>query len=170
MLWYAIQTKPNKERWVQIALDQEGVEVYCPRLARPPRGPNRRRWKDLALFPGYLFARFDFTRDYSRLRWKPGLVRVVMSGTTPLAISEATLASVRQMEKDGARILLRPRGWRPGTRVRVVQGPFSGFEGSVSMTLGGGDRVRILLELFRRQAALECDPDLLLPIASAGGI
>ena len=169
MHWYAIQTKPNKERALQAALDEEGFEVYCPRLARPPRRANGRTWKELVLFPGYLFARFDFARDYARLRWKPGLVRVVMSGTTPLAVSEATLVSVRQMEKDGARSLIRPVGWRPGTRVRVAQGPFSGFEGSVSMTLGGGDRVRILLELFRRQATLECDPDLLLPLASAGG-
>ncbi|PYT34952.1 MAG: hypothetical protein DMF52_11535 [Acidobacteria bacterium] len=30
MPWYAIQTKPNKERSVQAALDQLGFEVYCP--------------------------------------------------------------------------------------------------------------------------------------------
>jgi len=78
------------------------------------------------------------------------------------------LASVRQIEKEGIRHLIRPVRWKPGNRVRVVQGPFAGFEGRVSMTLRGGDRVRILLELFRRQAALECDPGLLLPLASVG--
>ena len=169
MPWYAIQTKPNKERSVQAALDQLGFEVYCPRMGKPLRGVKGLRWKEAALFPGYLFARFDFARDYPRLRWKPGLVRVVVSGATPLAVTEATLASVRQIEKEGTRRLLRPVRWKPGARVRVVQGPFTGFEGSVSMTLGGGDRVRILLELFRRQAALECDPGLLQPLASAGG-
>ena len=168
MLWYAIQTKPNKEHSVQAALDEAGFEVYCPRIRKLLRGVNPRSWKEAALFPGYLFARLDFTRDYPRLRWKPGLVRVVMSGTTPLAVAEATLASVRQIEEEGIRHLLRPVRWKPGTRVRVVQGPFTGFEGRVSMTLRGGDRIRILLELFRRQAALECDPGLLQPLASAG--
>jgi len=168
MPWYAIQTKPNKERSVQAALDQAGIEAYCPRIGKQVRGVNHGTWRESALFPGYLFARFDFARDYSRLRWKPGLVRVVMSGATPLALTEATLASVRQIEKEGSRHVLRPVRWKPGTRVRVVQGPFSGFEGRVSLTLRGGDRVRILLELFRRQAALECDPGLLLPLASAG--
>ena len=169
MLWYAIQTKPNKERSVQAALDQAGFEVYCPRIARPIRGVNPQTWKEAALFPGYLFARFEFARDYPRLRWRPGLVRVVMSGATPLTVTEATLASVRQIEKESIRHLFRPVRWKPGARVKVVQGPFTGFEGKVSMTLRGGDRVRILLELFRRQAALECDPDLLQPLASAGG-
>lgn len=167
--WYAIQTKPNKERSVQAALDQAGFEVYCPRIRKPRRGMDRGSWKEAALFPGYLFARFDFAPDYPRLRWKPGIVRVVMSGATPLVVTEAMLASVRQIEKEGIRHLFRPLRWKPGTRVRVVHGPFIGFEGRVSMTLRGGDRVRILLELFRRQAALECDADLLQPLASAGG-
>ncbi|PYT11073.1 MAG: hypothetical protein DMF51_16540 [Acidobacteria bacterium] len=169
MLWYAIQTKPCKELSVQAVLDEAGFEVYCPRIRRPLRRADPRLWKEAALFPGYLFARFDFARDYPRLRWKPGLVRVVMSGATPLAVTEAMLASVRQIEKEGIRHLIRPVRWKPGNRVRVVQGPFAGFEGRVSMTLRGGDRVRILLELFRRQAALECDPGLLLPLASVGG-
>ena len=169
MPWYAIQTKPCKELSVQAVLDETGFEVYCPRIRRPFRRADPRLWKDAALFPGYLFARFDFARDYPRLRWKPGLVRVVMSGATPLAVTEAMLASVRQIEKEGIRHLIRPVRWKPGNRVRVVHGPFAGFEGRVSMTLRGGDRVRILLELFRRQAALECDPGLLLPLASVGG-
>ncbi len=168
MLWYAIQTKPNKESAVRATLDQEGIEVYCPRIRRPLRGV-RGAWKEAALFPGYLFARFDFVRDYARLRWKPGLVRVVMSGATPLVVTEATLGSVRQMEKEGIRGLFRPVQWKPGTPVRVTEGPFSGFEGRVDMTLRGGDRVRILLELFRRQAALECAPESIQPLASAGG-
>jgi len=169
MLWYAIQTKPCKELSVQAVLDEAGFEVYCPRIRRPLRRADPRLWKEAALFPGYLFARFDFARDYPRLRWKPGLVRVVMSGATPLAVTEAMLASVLQIEKEGIRHLIRPVRWKPGNRVRVVQGPFAGFEGRVSMSLRGGDRVRILLELFRRQAALECDPGLLQPLASAGG-
>jgi len=170
MRWYAIQTKPNKERAVQAALDQAGFEIYCPRVRRALRQGDQRSWRDAALFPGYLFARFDFARDYPRLRWQPGLVRVVMSGATALAVSEETLASVRQMETEGSRHMFRPVRWKPGTRVRVVQGPFTGFEGRVSITLRGGDRVRILLELFRRQAALECEPGLLQPLASAGGV
>ena len=170
MPWYAIQTKPNRESFVQAVLAEAGLEIYCPRIRRPSRGPGRRSWKEAVLFPGYLFARFDFTKDYPRLRWQPGLVRVVMSGATALAVNEETLASVRRMETEGLRHMFRPVRWKPGTRVRVVQGPFTGFEGRVSMTLGGGERVRILLELFRRQAALECEPSLLQPLASAGGV
>lgn len=168
MPWYAIQTKSRKEPSVQAALDQAGIEVYCPRIRKPLGRANQKSWKVVPLFPGYLFAQFDFGRDYPRVRWTPGLVRVVMSGGTPLAVTETMLSSVRQMEKEGIRLLLRPVRWKPGVRVRVGQGPFTGFEGQVAATLKGGDRVRILLELFRRQVALECYTDQLQALDAAG--
>lgn len=168
MPWYAIQTKPRKEPAVQAALDQARIEVYSPRIRMPIGVAKQKSWREAPLFPGYLFARFDFGVDYPRVRWMPGLVRVVMSGGTPLAVSETMLSSVREMEKEGIRLLLRPVRWKPGARVRVGQGPFTGFEGQVAATLKGGDRVRILLELFRRQVALECDTSQLRPLAASG--
>jgi transcription antitermination factor NusG len=169
MNWYAIQTKAMKERAVHAALDEAGIEVYCPRIVTARQRGKRREWKEALLFPGYLFARLDFALDYPRIRWTRGLVRVVMSGGTPLAMTEAMLASVRQLEKEGVRRFLRPVRWEPGSRVRVVRGPFAGFEGHVVSSLRGGDRVRILMELFRRQAALECDPGHLQSLAAAAG-
>lgn len=168
MPWYAIQTKPGKEPSVQAALDQAGIEVYSPRIRKPIGAANRKSWREASLFPGYLFARFDFGVAYPRVRWTPGLVRVVMCGGTPLTVSESMLSSVREMEKEGVRLLLRPVRWKPGARVRVDQGPFTGFEGQVAATLRGGDRVRILLELFRRQVALECDTSQLRSLAASG--
>jgi len=169
MTWYAIQTKPRKERWVEAGLAQAGIQVYCARTRVPIRKASRTLWKEAPLFPGYLFARFDFGSDYPRVRWMSGLVRVVMSGGIPLPITDAMLASVRRIERDGVRLLLRPARWKRGLRVRVVSGPFTGFEGQVAAALRGGDRVRILLELFRRQASLECAPDQLQPLAAAVG-
>ena len=170
MPWYAVQTKPTKEHSVEAALEQAGVEVYCPRIRRPNRDRSPRTLHEIALFPGYLFARFDFDREYPRLRWTRGLVRVVMSGATPLAITPETLAAVRQIEKEEARGVVRVARWKSGTRVRVVQGPFSGLEGRIATIHKSGERVRVLLELFRRQSALECDAHLLQPLASAGGL
>jgi transcriptional antiterminator RfaH len=164
MPWYAIQTKPRKEPAVQSGLDRAGIEVYCPRLRTTPRRPRPRAVKETPLFPGYLFARFDFARDYPRVRWSPGLVRVVMSGGTPLPITEPMLDTVRRLEREGASPRRRAARLQPGTRVRVVGGPFTGFEGQVAATARGGERVRILLELFRRQASLECDPEVLRPL------
>jgi transcription antitermination factor NusG len=165
--WYAIQTKPRKERSVLAALGRAGVEVYCPRIKQRRFRKKRKVCVDAPLFPGYLFARLAFLRDYARVRWTPGLVRVVTSGGVPVEVSEKMLLEVHAMERAGNRRGLRPAGLAPGSRVRVTGGPFAGFEGRVAESLNGDERVRILIELFHRQAALEVDEAMLRSVASA---
>ena len=166
--WYAVQTKPRKERLLGAALQRAGLDTYCPRIRERRLHSGKKRLEEVPLFPGYLFVRFQFPRDYPRIRWTPGLVRVITTGGSPVQIGEEMLAEIRRIERAGMRGRLGTRSLAPGSRVRVVMGPFTGFEGRVETHLNGGERIRILLELFRRQAALDCDPELLQPVAAAG--
>lgn len=166
--WYAIQTKPRKEEAVLASLGRAGLESYCPRMRRRRRVQGRRIQEAVPLFPGYLFVRLQFPRDYAGIRWTPGLVRIVSHAGTPARIGEEIVEGIRRMERTGG-LRIPALRLKPGSRVRVVQGPFTGFEGLVTAHLSGGERIRILLELFKRQAALDCDPDVLQPIAAAAG-
>lgn len=58
----------------------------------------------------------------------------------------------------------------PGHLFVRLKDPFTGFERRVTAHLSGGERTRILLELFRRDAALDCDPDSLQPVAAVAGV
>lgn len=168
--WYAIQTKPHKEQAVLAALGRAGIETYCPRIRQWRRLRNRKVRQEVSLFPGYLFARLAFFQEYARIRWTPGLLRVVTSGGVAVEVSEEMMREVRAMERAGSRGGLRSAKLAPGSRVRVTEGPFAGFEGRVAESLGGGDRVRILIELFRRQAALEVDETLLSAVPAARSV
>jgi len=164
--WYAIQTKSCKEQAVLAALDRAGVEVYCPRIKQRRIRRKRKVCVDVPLFPGYLFARLAFLQDYARVRWTPGLVRVVTSGGVPVEVSEEMLREVHAMERAGNRGGLRPARLAPGSRVCVTGGPFAGFEGRVTESLNGDERVRVLIDLFQRQAALEVDETMLRSVSS----
>ena len=166
--WYAIQTKPRKEEAVLASLGRAGLETYCPRMRRRRRRQGRRIVEAVPLFPGYLFVRLQFPGDYAGIRWTPGLIRLVSNAGTPARIGEEVLEGIRRMERAGV-LRIPALRLKPGSRVRVVEGPFTGFEGLVTAHLSGGERIRILLELFRRQAALDCDPESLQPIAVAAG-
>jgi transcriptional antiterminator RfaH len=166
--WYAVQTKPRRERLVSAALGRAGLETYCPSIRQRRRRAGKRLVEESPLFPGYLFVKLFFAKDYASIRWTPGLVRVITSGGSPVQIGEEMLSEIRKLERVGLRHRLHARSLAPGARVRIVEGPFTGFEGSVEAHLNGGERIRILLELFRRQAALDCDPEFLRPVAAAG--
>ena len=45
----------------------------------------------------------------------------------------------------------------PGDIVKITSGPFAGYEAIFDLALKGSDRVRVLLELLRRQVPLELD-------------
>jgi transcriptional antiterminator RfaH len=168
--WYAVQTKPRKEQAVLEALGRAGIEAYCPRIRHWRRRRRAKMRVESSLFPGYLFARLAFLEDYARVRWTPGLLRVVTSGGVPVEVSEKMLDEVRAMEKAGNRRGLRPVNLAVGSRVCVTEGPFAGFEGRVAESLSGGERVRILIELFRRQAALDVDEAILQSVAAARSV
>lgn len=142
--WYLIRTKPGKERWVRDQLSLCLPEVFLPMLkARTPR------WGKLAvsvtpLFPCYLFARFDLASSYYDVRYAPGVGGIVSAGIDPLAIPEAIIADLKSRGVDDV-FEIHERPFDNGERVRILDGPFRGFEAMFERYLSGAERVAILL-------------------------
>jgi len=71
--WYAIRSKPNREKEVQKRLSDLGVEAFLPWLRARRRRRNRRQWVLVPLFPGYLFSRLDLEVSGKSVRYVPGV-------------------------------------------------------------------------------------------------
>src|SRR5260221_5470813 len=65
--WFCLRAQPKREHIAAACLPQTcEVEVFCPRLRfrkLTSRGPV---WFIEAMFPGYLFARFDYANCHRR--------------------------------------------------------------------------------------------------------
>src|SRR5260370_33331325 len=65
--WFCLRAQPKREHIAAACLRQTcEVEVFCPRLRfrqLTSRGPV---WFIEAMFPGYLFARFDYANCHRR--------------------------------------------------------------------------------------------------------
>ncbi|MCX7915620.1 MAG: hypothetical protein N3A53_04885 [Verrucomicrobiae bacterium] len=79
MNWFAIHTKPRQESLAQQSLDREGVETYYPKLKRRRTIRRVRRWVIGPLFPGYIFARFDFSKQHRLVRYATGVRTLSLS-------------------------------------------------------------------------------------------
>jgi transcriptional antiterminator RfaH len=142
--WYLVRTKPGKERWVRDQLAELSPDVFLPLLrARMPR------WGKLAisvapLFPCYLFARLDLSEHYFGVRYLPGVSGLVCAGSEPAIVPEEIIHEIRRRGVDDiVEIIEKPSG--NGERVKVVDGPFRGFEAVFERYLSGAERVAILL-------------------------
>jgi len=142
--WYLVRTKPGKERWVQDQLIAILPEVFLPLLeARTPRW-GKLAWSIVPLFPCYIFAQFDLNQRYFDVKYMPGVQGIVSAGSDPLAVPIQVVEEIKQRGVDGV-VKIEPREFDNGERVRVVDGPFRGFEAIFERYLSGAERVAILL-------------------------
>jgi transcriptional antiterminator RfaH len=142
--WYLIRTKPGKERWVSGQLSAILPEVFLPMLeARTPRW-GKLAWSVMPLFPCYVFAQFDLQTRYFDVKYMLGVQGIVSAGCDPLVVPMAVVEEIKRRGVNGV-VKIEPRKLDSGERVRVVEGPFRGFEAIFERYLSGAERVAILL-------------------------
>jgi transcriptional antiterminator RfaH len=104
------------------------------------------------LFPNYLFV--WVVRGWWDARWSAGVRRLVMDGEQPARVPDAVITEIKSRERNGFVELVRPRGLKPGMRVRVVSGPLSEQIGMLA-ALRPHERVLVLLQLLGGQQRVE---------------
>ena len=158
--WYLIRTKPGKERWVRDQLSPQLPEVFLPMLkARVPR------WGRLAmsvapLFPCYLFARLDLQLKYFEVKYLAGVTVLVSAGPDPIVVPEDIISEIRARGVNDV-VEIREVPFDSGQPVRVVDGPFRGFEAIFERYLSSTERVAILLNTIENGG-----PRIVLPASA----
>jgi transcriptional antiterminator RfaH len=148
--WYVVQTNAGKERVVRERIADLGREVFLPLISERVSGSRSRRL--VPMFPRYLFARLSLdVGDGPRIRWMPGVHRLLGDAAGPRPIDEAAVRCIRTRVDRSGRVRLG-RGLRRGDRVRVVEGPLAGLLGILERPIdSAGERVAVLLDVFHRQ-------------------
>jgi transcription elongation factor/antiterminator RfaH len=158
--WFALYTKPHKEYMVQGLLRDQQVETYLPEIAVAVRRHDRRDKKPF--FPHYLFACLDpYSDRMAKVRWTPGLRRVVSAGGQPVPIPNEIVAHIRHRLE----VMVEEKPASPfkhGEIVHVTRGPFEGLDAMFDRALSPEGRVRVLLELMGRLVAADLDVEDLL--------
>jgi transcription antitermination factor NusG len=136
--WYLVRTKPSKERWVHDQLADVVQEVFLPLLATPRRAIA-------PLFPCYLFAQLDLSRNYFDVRYLSGVQGLVPAGRDPLAVPVPIIDEIKCRGGVDGVVKIEEKLFAKGDRVTVRDGRFRGFEGIFERYLSGAERVAILL-------------------------
>ena len=146
--WYALRCKPRKEDAVWRQVINQNYETYYPRLRVNPVNPRSRKIKPY--FPGYLFVRADLDEvGLSAFQWMPHTLGLVSFGGEPAVVPDHLIDAVRQRVDEinvaGGEVF---DGLKPGEKVYIQDGPFSGYEAIFNARVPGSLRVRVLLELL----------------------
>lgn len=160
--WYALHTKPRKERFVRDLLECRGIEAYLPMLAAAGK---RRAGKDAEqpFFARYLFFRADLLRvPVSSVNWMPGVTRVVSFGGQPTVVQDQVIQWLRaRLAQMNAESRHAAAPLRPNDRVKVTGGPLRDMEAIFDRHLSSEGRARVLIDMLGRQVACQIELEYL---------
>ena len=155
--WYCLQAKHKHEHIAAAHLRElKGVIVFCPRIRFRRQTRTGVTWVTEALFPGYLFARFDLTRMHRVVGYTRGVRSIVRFANRYPTIDDSIVDQLREQvgQKE-----IRLMDYEPsrGDSVKVAEGAFAGLDAVVTQILPARARVRVLLDFLGRKVEAELE-------------
>ena len=165
--WYVVHTysgfenkakKSLEERIKQYHLELSFGEILIPmenvvEMVKGEKRSSRRKF-----FPGYILVQMNLNdQSWHLVKNTPKITGFVGNATNPPSVSEAEIARLTTQLSEGA---LKPKPkveFEEGDNVRVVDGPFSNFNGTVEEVNPDKGRVRVLVSIFGRATPVELD-------------
>jgi transcriptional antiterminator RfaH len=148
--WYLVYAKARQESVAIANLERQGYTAYLPLMHQARRRLGRRVSIIAPMFPRYLFIHLDSETDnWGPIRSTLGVVSIVRFGQRPAKVPEALVQLLRSHEDPQGIQITTPDDLKPGTRVRVTDGSFTGYEG-IFEAKSSRQRVVVLLDIMGR--------------------
>ena len=163
--WFVIHCYSGYENKVRHNLEQRiesmGMkgkifDVVVPTEEEIEVKDGKRRTVERRVFPGYLLVQMIMSEDsWYVVRNTPGVTGFVGMGNTPTALRPEEVAQIlRRMEAEAPKIKVT---FKPSQKVRIVEGPFNDFIGTVAEIDMDRAKVRVMVSFFGRETPVELD-------------
>jgi transcriptional antiterminator NusG len=163
--WYVVHTASGHEVRVAQTLRQrvetqmlEGkiFEILVPTQDRVVIRSGKKQNIKEKIFPGYLLVKLILDDPtWLAVRTTPGITGFVGTGKTPTPLSEAEVANIQKFVATPAKRFKTK--FSKGEAVKITDGPFSGFLGSVDDIDEEKGKVKVLVSIFGRETPVELD-------------
>lgn len=163
--WYVVHCYSGQENKVRHNLEQriasmgmKGhiLDVIVPTEEEIEVKEGKRRVIERRVFPGYILVQMILSEDsWYVVRNTPGVTGFVGMGNTPTPLrSEEVGQILRRMEAEAPKIKVT---YKQGQKVRIIDGPFNDFIGTVSEIDMDRTKVRVMVSFFGRETPVELD-------------
>jgi transcriptional antiterminator NusG len=163
--WYVVHCYSGYENKVRHNLEQRiesmGMkdkifDVVVPTEEEIEVKEGKRRTVERRVFPGYILVNLLLSEEsWYVVRNTPGVTGFVGMGNTPTALRPEEVAQIiKRMEAEAPRIKVT---FKSGERVRIVDGPFNDFRGTVAEIDMERAKVRVRVNFFGRETPVELD-------------
>jgi transcriptional antiterminator RfaH len=156
--WHCLKTQTKREHIAAGMLSKYcEVEVFCPRVSQIKKTRVGKKRFTEALFPGYIFCRFDYASQYRQVMHTQGVVHIVANGdrrVVPEAVVESLKASLPEDVIEAPDLSVEP-----GAEIEILTGTLKGMDGKVLAAMPAKKRVEVLLDFLGREITVAVHPD-----------
>lgn len=166
--WYVVHAYSGFEKQVQRSLkdrieraemDDQFGEILVPTEEVVEMKKGVKRKSERKFFPGYVLVEMEMNEDTWHLVKDVPKVMGFIGGRQdqPAPISQAEADAILNRVKEGVD---KPRPkvlFEPGEMVRVIDGPFNDFNGTVEEINYEKSRLRVAVSIFGRSTPVELD-------------
>lgn len=156
--WFLVQFKPNSHNVAERNLKRQGFETFLPCQETTRRQESRFVGELRPLFPGYMFIRLDpETSPWRKVNSTHGVSRIVsfrdVPAPVPASLVDALFSRYDERGRPAANDHLAA-----GDDVRVIDGPFAEFIGTVA-TIDADKRVWLLMDILGQETRVRVGPN-----------
>jgi transcriptional antiterminator NusG len=165
--WYIIHAYSNFENKVaesireqakQRGLSELFEEVMVPKEKVVEVRRGRKIDAERKFFPGYVLAKMELTDEaFHLIKNTPKVTGFLGADNKPMPISEAEAARIIHQVQEG---IERPKpsvSFEVGEQVRVSDGPFASFNGTVEEVDEARSRLKVAVSIFGRATPVELE-------------
>jgi transcriptional antiterminator NusG len=168
MRWYVVHTFSGFEKSVQRSLKEHikraGMEDKFGEILVPVEEvvemkSGEKRTSERKFFPGYVLVRMEMSDETWHLVKNVPKVSGFIggSGTKPTPITDKEAETILQQVQEGVE---KPRpkfSFMPGELIRITEGPFADFNGTVEDVNYEKSKLRVSVSIFGRQTPVELE-------------
>ncbi len=154
---YENKVKKNLEHRIEsLGMQNKIFEVVVPTEEEIELKDGQRRTVERRIFPGYILVDMIMDEDsWYVVRNTPGVTGFVGSVRKPTPLRKRDVDRIlKRMRAETPKVKVT---FRPGQKVRICDGPFEDFVGSVDEISPEKGKVRILVSFFGRETPVELD-------------
>ena len=163
--WYVIHCYSGYENKVRKNLEQrietmnmksKIFDVVIPTQEEIEVRDGKRKTVERHVFPGYVLVNMILEEEsWYVVRNTPGVTGFVGMGEEPTPLRPEEVAHIlRRMEDEAPTYKVT---YRSGDRVRIVDGPFNDFRGTVAEIDMERSKIRVMVNFFGRETPVELD-------------
>ncbi len=165
--WYIVHAHSNFEKKVaqsireqaaQRGLEEKFDEILVPTENVTEVRKGRKVAAERKFFPGYVLVKCDLSDDiYHLIKNTPKVTGFLGADKKPVPIPDAEAERIKGQVQDGVERPKTTIRFEIGENVRVADGPFASFNGTIEEVDEGRSRVKVAVSIFGRATPVELE-------------